>query len=256
MLELYHSEPNMFSLRPLIVLHEKGLEFESHFFDPLEFAQIPFTGTEITYNPEGDGPILVHRGTAMTESFFVCLYLDEAYPETPLRASDAANRWRVLMWARFSNEMLAPALSTLGCKKYLVPELKKRNRKTVEAAVAKIPMLERREGWLAALNDSYSGDLIEDSHRKTAMAVQKVEEALTQGEWLAGDVYSLADIDLFSLLRPLPSLAPDILSGAPKTAAWMNRIASRAAVQKALAMSKTGKPQEAFAPGPEHSRWG
>ena len=27
MIELYHWEPNMFSLKPLIVLHEKGIPF-------------------------------------------------------------------------------------------------------------------------------------------------------------------------------------------------------------------------------------
>ncbi len=33
-------------------------------------------------------------------------------------------------------------------------------------------------------------------------------------------------------------------------------MSERPAVKKALAMSKTGKPDEAFAPGPEHARWG
>jgi hypothetical protein len=37
---------------------------------------------------------------------------------------------------------------------------------------------------------------------------------------------------------------------------WLQRMRERPAVQKALASSRTGKPDEAFAPGPEHARWG
>ena len=33
MLELYHSEPNTFFLKPLIALHEKQRRFESRWFD-------------------------------------------------------------------------------------------------------------------------------------------------------------------------------------------------------------------------------
>src|SRR4249919_2612037 len=109
MLELYHGEPNTFSLKPLIVLHEKGLEYTSHYMAPADFDVVPTplrATMEVQHNPEGDGPILVHHATAMTESFFISLYLDEAFPQVPLRAADAANRWRVLMWARFVNEVL------------------------------------------------------------------------------------------------------------------------------------------------------
>src|SRR6185437_6900047 len=97
MLELYHGEPNTFSLKPLIVLHEKGLDYASHYVAPTDFDAVPAAirdAMEVQHNPEGDGPILVDHGTAMTESFFVSLYLDDAFPQTPLRAADAANRWR------------------------------------------------------------------------------------------------------------------------------------------------------------------
>ena len=70
MLELYRWEPNMFSLKPLIVLHEKGLAFEDRYVDFLSLAQfeLPSTATsvETKHNPEGDGPVLVDRGAPMT----------------------------------------------------------------------------------------------------------------------------------------------------------------------------------------------
>src|ERR1700734_2566703 len=39
MLELYHWEPNGSWLKPLVALHEKRLEFRSHYMDVLSFEQ-------------------------------------------------------------------------------------------------------------------------------------------------------------------------------------------------------------------------
>ncbi|MDE3114957.1 MAG: glutathione S-transferase family protein [Pseudomonadota bacterium] len=262
MIELFHWEPNTFSLKPLVVLHEKGLEFASrytNFQDPAYTIVAPGgSETELTHNPELTGPVLVDRGTAMTESFFLSLYLDEAYPERPLRPADAKGRWRVLMWARYVNEVLTPAICTLGCKAFLVPELKKRERAPLEAAIAALPTLERRNAWLDALNDRYPSDLLEDSRRKIAQSVAKIEAALGERPWLAGDEYSLADIDAYALAAPIRVLAPRLLTAesAPRMLKWLDAISERPAVKAALATSKTGTPHEAFAPGAEHSRWG
>jgi len=260
MLELYHWEPNTFSLKPLIALHEKGLEFRSRYVDFLNFEQVdlPFAAIniEVKHNPEGEGPILVHNGAVMTESFFINLYLDEAFPERPLRAEDAASRWRVLMWGRFANEVLAPAIGTLGCHKYLAPLLAKHDRRAAEQAIARMATIEQREAWTAALNDAYTAELLEDSRRKIGVAVQKIEGALADADWLVGASYSLADIDVFALLHTVSNLVPGALDTAPRTAAWLVRIRGRSAVKAAFGASKTGKPEQSFTPGAEHSRWG
>ena len=261
MLELYHWEPSTFSLKPLIVLHEKGIPFTSRYTDfaALEQTALPAqiaSAMEVQHNPEGDGPILVTDGTPMTESFFIGLYLDEAHPQKPLRPADAYGRWQVLMWARFVNEVIEPAVSTLGAKKYLAPALAHRDRRDIEKTIERMPTKEQRDAWTAALNNSYPDDLVADSRRKIGLAVKKVEDALANSDWLVGGGYSLADIDAYAILSPVRDLAPDLLNDAPRIAAWLLRIDARPAVQAALKTSRTGKPQEAFTPGPEHSRWG
>lgn len=259
---LYHWEPNTFSLKPLIVLHEKKVEFESRYVDFLAFehAKMPATNSAIesAHNPEGEGPVLVHAGTAMSESFFICLYLDEAFPAVALRPKDAHGRWRVLALARFVNEVLSPAVSTLGSHAYLAPALKKRNRADVERAIEKLSTVEQKNGWRVALDDSYSPELIEDSRRKLGLAVKKMEDALAESGWLVGGAYSVADIDAFAILTATPKLAPDIINGqsAPRTMGWLDKIRNRPAVRVALAAAKTSAPDTAFTPGPEHSRWG
>lgn len=256
MIELYHGEPNMFSLKPLIALHEKQLPFTSHYLDLEGLERLQWERFEVQYNPEGEGPVLIDRDAPMTESAFILLYLEDAYPDKPLRGSDPESRWRILAWARFLNEVTAPAVSTLGCHKFLAPQLEKRDRSKMERAVAKLASKEQQQAWRAAIDNNYSEDLLADCRRKLELSVKKIEAALQGNAWLAGADFSVADIDAFALLRPIAKNFPEFLEEAPRTSAWLERIEARPAVQAALAMSKTGKPETSFTPGPEHSRWG
>ena len=263
MLELYHWEPNAFSLKPLIALHEKGLDFKSHYVDWTSFEQLGPGGArlnlEAEHNPESEGPILVHDGAVITESFFMMEYLEDAFPEKPLKLGTPHGDWQVQVWGRFNGERTAPAVSTLGCHKYLVPILREKRINSADQILERMATQERRVAWSEAINDSYSEDVIADSRRRAGLLVERIEQALADGrQWLVEDTYTLADIDAFSLANSLPKLLPESCNVrvAPETMAWIERMRARPAVKAALATSRTGRPDEAFAPGPEHARWG
>jgi glutathione S-transferase len=115
-----------------------------------------------------------------------------------------------------------------------------------------------QELWRLALPDGYSPELIEDSRRKVALSITRIEDALGATGWLVGDAYSVADIDAFSICHALPTLVPEQVNAVvtPRLSEWLERIRSRPAVRTALAISRSGKPEQSFAPGPEHARWG
>lgn len=263
MLELYHWEPNGFSLKPLIALHEKGLDFVGHYLDFTDFEQFgpnaPKLNIEAEHNPEAEGPILVHDGAVISESFFMMEYLDDAFPEVPLKLRTPHGDWQVQVWGRFNGERAAPAVSTLGCHRYLVPILKQKRINSADQVLDRMPTRERRTAWAEAIDDSYSDDIIADSERRAGLLVERIEAALEGGKsWLVEDTYTMADIDAFALANSLPKLLPGACNAksAPRTLDWIERMRSRPAVKHALATSRTGKPDEAFAPGPEHARWG
>ncbi|MGH8260342.1 MAG: glutathione S-transferase family protein, partial [Steroidobacteraceae bacterium] len=83
MLELYHGEPNLYSLKPLIALEEAQAPFTSHYFDPASLEQhspgFP-QNTESTLHLEREGPVLVDGGTVLSSSFFILEYIAEAFP--------------------------------------------------------------------------------------------------------------------------------------------------------------------------------
>jgi glutathione S-transferase len=262
MLELIHWEPNGSYLKPLIALNEKGLAFRSRYVDVLSFEQYQpgflAASRETQLNLEGEGPILIHDGKQITESLFIIEYLEDVFPEKPLRPADALGQNEILGWARFINEVFMPGANTLGCHTYLAPRFKGRDPAAFAAMLARMPMKLLQDGWKLALTDEYSADLLEDSQRKVELAVRRIEDALAKSEWLVGDAYSLADIDAFAICNSLTVLTPGIVNEAatPRLVAWLKRIRTRPAVQAALGVSRTGKPEQAFAPGPEHSRWG
>jgi len=262
MLELYHWEPNGSWLKPLIALYEKRLDFRSHYVDVLSLQQhavgIVNASRETRLTQEGEGPLLVHDGKQITESLFMLEYLEDAFPQTALRPADALGQAQILAWARLINEVFMPAANTLGCHMYLAPQFKGRDVSSLESILERIPMSSLREGWRLALTDGYPPELLEDSRRKVGLATQRIEAALARSPWLVGQSYSIADIDAFAICNSLPTLTPGLVSSreTPHLLSWLERIRARPAVGAALAVSRTGKPEQAFAPGPEHARWG
>ena len=150
-----------------------------------------------------------------------------------------------------------PAVSTLGCRAYLAPRLTGRDPARLASLADRMPNY-LRDGWQSAFSNTYSEDLIADSRRKVALGVRRLEDALAGSPWLVGAAYTLADIDAFAICNSLPTLEPQLVSesATPRLWQWLIRMRNRPAVHAALAASRTGKPEQAFAPGPEHSRWG
>ena len=74
MLELYHAEPVANSMKVLLCLKEKGIEFTSHYVDLLRFEQ--HQPEFVAINPNGQVPVLVHDGATITESTVINEYLD------------------------------------------------------------------------------------------------------------------------------------------------------------------------------------
>lgn len=256
MIELYHWEPVGHSARVLICLHEIGVEFESRYVDLHQFEQ--FADDFLALNPQGQVPVLRVDDVVMTESSLINEFLAESHPDAGLAPGDPFGWYKTQTWSKYIDYNLGSSLGTLGCKKRLVPMLKTVDKDELDKKIAAIPVAERQPGWELAANDAYSDDMIENSERKVRLVVDRMEQVLAGAEWLAGDRYSIADIDTFALMRSLEELAPHIVNAdnSPATLAWLHRIAGRPAVQEALTKHGRLEAGTAFAPGPEHSRWG
>jgi glutathione S-transferase len=261
MLELYHSEPNTFFIKPLIALHEKHARFETRWFDAderEEFAHGLPGEVEAHLHLEREGPLLRHNGTVISSSYFMLEYIAEALPGEPLLPDNPFDQYRARASAQFLGAHLGALVPVLGCAKYLAPRLMAMEREGLGKAIDRIDPVERRQGWLALLEGTYTPEILATARERLKFPVQRVETTLAQGAWLAGPRFSIADIDAFAMLRAIPDLAPDVVNATatPRVVDFIARIAARPSVSAALATSRSGHPERHFVPGVEPSRWG
>jgi GST-like protein len=261
MLELYHWEPNGLFLKPLVALHEKQIPFTSRYFDPTTFEHLAPSfprNVESSLHLEREGPVLVHDGTVITSTFFMLEYIAEAFPGLPLKPAGAFESYTAQAWGQRVALQVCPAVSALGCARYLAPMLSSRDQQELRARIESIEPVERRNAWMQVIDDTYTDELLAGVRQRLKPILARFEQALRKSPWLAGAEYSIADIDAFAMLAPLPSLAPDVMNEreTPAILQFLERMRERPAVRAALAMSRTGKPHEAFVPGAEPSRWG
>lgn len=256
MIELYHWEPVSHSLRVLICLQETGVDYKSHYVDLLDFEQ--FSDEFLAVNPVGQVPVLRNNDVTMTESSLINEYLVDSFPDSGLAATDSLGWYNTIIWSKYIDYNLGSSLATLGCRKYLAPLLKARDHDELAKEIESIPVEERRPGWQLAADDAYDDDHIGNSERKVKLVVERMEEILSDSEWLVGNGYSIADIDTFAMMCSLTDVAPDIVNEdkAPNTLAWLARVADRRAVKAVMASGTKHEVGRVFAPGPEHSRWG
>jgi len=236
MLELYHAEPVANSMKPLICLKEKGLDFVSHYVDLLRFEQHDPAFVKI--NPNGQVPVLVHDGAVITESTVINEYLDDVFPEVPLRPADPVARARMRVWSKFVDEYFCPALSMIGWH-FMVRRIAKAIAKDeFEKLLERIPLPEQRQKWATVAGESFTEEQLADSRRRCGLSIQRMESILEKYKWLSSDEYSLADVNSYSMVAGMPRLMPEHMNenNAPRSLEWLARMDERPAVKAALAM--------------------
>lgn len=257
---LYHGEPNGPSLTVLAALEETGLAIECRPIDLLagERHRIPGLAdrTALDMGVEGEGPVLVIDGEAMTESVFIAQYLDELAGGAGLQPSDPYGHWQMLMWCRRGTERASPAAAFLGCRAEAHAPLAELDGQAFAELADAIASPDLRQRWQDLRDGTFAEDQVADSVTKVVNSAQMAEDQLADGrEWLMGD-FSIADLVSYSWLVGMVGLVPEVTEGKPRFAAWLDRMAARPSIQRAMARATVADPLKSWAPGPEINRWG
>jgi GSH-dependent disulfide-bond oxidoreductase len=246
---LYHGEPNGPSLAVLAALFESGVTADLRPINLLAGERHSISGVTAPLardlGVEGEGPVLVVDGEAMTESVFIAQFLDESGAGS-LQPKDAHAHWQMLMWCRRVTERCAPAAAFLGCKAYASGKL----------GNPEIASDDLRARWAAVREGNFPDAQTEDSVRHVTATVAMVEEQLSDGrDWLMGQL-TLADFETYAWLAGMVDLVPDAFAGKTRAADWLARVKARPSVQAALGLATVASPEQSWAPGPEINRWG
>lgn len=236
---LYHWEPNANSGKPMLALMEKGVPFDSHYTDMLNFDQ--HRPEYLAINPQGTIPAMKHGDRVLVESTAIMEYVNEAFAGPDLMPADPRDRWRVRWWMKFMDQWLAPSFSMIGWSVFIGPVVRQRDPAELEAAIERIPMPERRVSWRKAIYGTFSEAEIAESQRRVALGIAMLEEELGKREWLASDSYSLADINGFNLAYAIPLSQPHLSNDelTPNLLRWLRAIYARKAVKDCWALGRT-----------------
>ena len=243
-LTLYCFGPGANSLKPLLALYEKGLEFTPRVLNPATFEH--HEPWYVKLNPNGQVPALDHDGKIVTESTVICEYIEDVFGDAGqrLRPADPYLRAQMRIWTKWVDEYFCWCVSTIGWHRRVSVMAKRYSEAEFEAYVQRIPIYEQQVKWRRARN-GFPQELLDEEMRKIAFSVSKLEKRLSESPWLAGPDYSLADICNFAIANGMQNNYADLVNAAdtPHILDWLARINDRPACKRMYAEAGQGPPQ-------------
>lgn len=195
--------------RARMMLAEKGLS--------AEVRQIDLRTDEhrapafLAVNPRGTVPVLItDEGTVLTENHGIAAYLDARFPEPPLLGRTPDETGLVWMWTAIVEQQGGAPIG--------------------EALRNGSPAMKDR-ALPGTVDYAQIPELAERGRARTARFFDLLEDRLQVSPWLAGEVFSLADltayvfVDFARVIRMRPSEDQTALRD------WMARIAERPSAQ-------------------------
>lgn len=203
MLILYDVPLSPFAQKVKMAMIEKSLDYET---------RVPLLGAPdaefAAASPRHEVPALLDGGFAVFDSTIILEYLEDRWPDPPLRPADPADRAR---WR-------------------MVEEVCDTQFEAINWALTEIRVMRRAEGDLA-------GRMLDRAGAELAGLRRWLERALGDREWFGGGNFGLCDIAVF------PYLAGSAFHGfgpepASPLAGWLARARTRPSAMRVLADAK------------------
>lgn len=230
-LHLYHYKMSNCSMRVRITLEEKGLKWESHHLDL--FTKEHHTPEYFGINPKGLVPTLVHDGVVIVESNDIIDYLDQKFPQPPLRPSDPTELERMHYWLERSASIHVKAIKTHIYEKSVAGKMA-HSREDEES----YKELQSDPELLEFHRKSSANEFTEEEFLNAQTIIdscfREAEAQFADSEWLAGSSFSLADISWMPLHFTLEKMAKYDFAPFPRVQAWADRISQRESYKRAI----------------------
>jgi glutathione S-transferase len=226
MLELYHNDMSVCAAKVRTVLAEKRLEWKGIHMDlRARDTQKP---EYLKLNPNAVVPTIVHDGRVLIESTVICEYLDDAFPDPPLKSGKPFEKAKMRLWTKQLDEGLHIAVGNLSmCIAFRHQHLKK-TPEELTAYFDGIPSAETRERRRKAVELGMDSPTFAPSLQKWNEALQSMESVLRDEPWLAGKSFSLADIGYMPYMIRLEHLGLEKLwDKHPSVSRWRQRLFER-----------------------------
>ena len=196
MLELYHYDHSTAAQKIRIALAEKQLEWESHHLDTSVAKREHFSPEYLKINPRGIVPTLVHDGAVVRESQVILEYLDDAFPELPLRPASAHDKATMRLWTKLIDEGLHVNSRIVGMCIVVRHAKASAGPEELRKYLAEMPEIVRKENDRVNIKMGLESPLLPRAIIYFKTTFENMDATLADSPWLAGETFSLADISL------------------------------------------------------------
>lgn len=233
MIELYHNDMSVCAQKVRFALTEKKLKWEGHHLNLRAGDQQK--PEYLKLNPNAVVPTLADDGTVIIESTVINEYLDDAYPEPRLRPADSLSRARMRLWTKQLDEGVHAATSVLStCIAFRYQKLA-RGQEELEKFHRQMPDPAKRERSRDTITKGVDSIYFADAAKRFDRLLADMETALSEGQWLAGKEFSLADIGYAPYMARLEHLQLHFLwDKRPHVPAWFDRLKERRGYQEGI----------------------
>lgn len=233
MIELYHNDMSVCAQKVRFAMAEKKLRWEDHHLNLRAGDQQK--PEYLRLNPNAVVPTLVDNGAIIIESTVICEYLDDAYPELPLRPRDAAARARMRLWTKQLDEGVHAATSVISTSIAFRYQKLARGMEALEEFHKKMPDPVKRERSWDNITQGVESRYFSHAVNRFDKLLGDMETSLSNGPWLAGQQFSLADIGYAPYATRLDHLQLQFLwEKRPNFAGWYERLRERPTYKEAL----------------------
>jgi glutathione S-transferase len=231
MLELYHSGLTTCSKQVRHCLREKGLSYKNRYVELWRYENI--SPDYLKLNTNGVVPTLVHDGSPIINSFCINEYIEDAFPEPPLRPADLKERARMRYWAWTADEIHLQ-LARLTHARMLQQSVNELSPEDQKIMLDHTPVPDKRERWRVLTKGGYSAEQLDAALDNVMFVFGRMDQEIGQrGPWLAGATYSLGDISMLAIVHRISEIHPGRLdrSAFPHLMGWWDRNMARPAAQ-------------------------
>jgi len=235
MLELYHYDHSTAAQKIRIALAEKHIDWESHHLDTSVAKREHFSPEYLKINPRGIVPTLVHDGKAIRESQVILEYLDDAFPEHPLRPASAYDKATMRLWTKLIDEGLHVHSRVVGMCIVVRHAKAAAGPEELENYLAEMPEIVRKENDRINIAKGLDSPLLPRAVAYFRQVFEDMDDALAESPWLAGETFSLADISLGVYVTRLKSfqMAP-LWGNLSHLNEWYERFIARESYQEGV----------------------
>jgi glutathione S-transferase len=234
MIELYQFWDSPCCMKVRMVLAEKGLDWELRPVTTYKFDH--YQPAYQALNPHSLVPTLVHDGRAIIQSSNIAEYLDDAFPDPPLKPADPGRRAEMREWMKEEEEFLFRLIVTLSFNTMMKMRAAAYGMDQLREWSLRHPDQTRAQDYLDRVSSPADAGAVAAADRKLRWHMERLETQLIHsgGPWVCGNVFSLADICLAGIVDRMEYLdRENLFVGLPAVIDWVAALRQRPSYQTA-----------------------